>query len=239
MRRLDDIKAFYMLMDELADRLGSPRRLSSCSGKDNWPERGVYFFFEDGEYRTDSGEGLRVVRVGTHCVSKGSKTKLWKRLSQHRGTRSGGGNHRSSVFRLWVGDALGRINADLHTDSWLDGNASISSVKAAEYQLECKVSSYIGNMPFLWIAVDDESSKYSKRAYLERSAIALLSNYAKPARLDAPSKCWLGMRSSSEQVRMSGLWNSQHANAAYDKEFLKELEHNVLRTAGATGFEGG
>ena len=31
-----------------------------------WPQRGVYFFMEDGEERSDSGSGLRIVRVGTH-----------------------------------------------------------------------------------------------------------------------------------------------------------------------------
>ncbi len=237
MSRLDDVKAFYRMMDELADRLGGPRRLSDCYGRDSWPERGVYFFFEDGELRTDSGDGLRVVRVGTHCVSKGSKTKLWKRLSQHRGTRNGGGNHRGSVFRLWVGDALNRMDPDMHADSWLDGGASVSSVKEAEYPLESKVSAYIGKMPFLWIAVDDHSSKDSKRAYIERNAIALLSNYAKLTQLDTPSKCWPGLHSSSEEVRMSGLWNSRHVDEAYDEEFLNELEHYILRTVCATGCE--
>jgi hypothetical protein len=33
-----------------------------------WLQRGVYFFMEGGEHRTDSGEGLRIVRVGTHAA---------------------------------------------------------------------------------------------------------------------------------------------------------------------------
>jgi len=34
-------------------------------------------------------------------------TTLWARLSQHRGSaKSGGGNHRCSIFRLLVGRAL-------------------------------------------------------------------------------------------------------------------------------------
>jgi hypothetical protein len=54
----------------------------------------VYFFREAGETRCDSGNGPRIVRVGTHALKAGSSTKLWTRLSQHRGKSAGGGNHR-------------------------------------------------------------------------------------------------------------------------------------------------
>ena len=39
-----------------------------------WPARGVYFFREAGESRSDTGEGLRVVRVGTHALKAGGST---------------------------------------------------------------------------------------------------------------------------------------------------------------------
>jgi hypothetical protein len=83
------------------------RTLNECSGRLSWPNRGVYFFFDPIQSRTDTGSGLRLIRVGTHALKAGSKTTLWKRLSQHKGTaKSGGGNHRGSIFRLLVGDAL-------------------------------------------------------------------------------------------------------------------------------------
>jgi hypothetical protein len=66
----------------------------------------VYFFFEPGEVRRDSGEDLRLVRVGTHGLAVGSKSTFRQRLGQHRGHGSGGGNHRGSIFRLLVGQAL-------------------------------------------------------------------------------------------------------------------------------------
>jgi hypothetical protein len=50
-----------------------------------WPARGVYFFREAGESRSDTGEGLRVVRVGTHALKAGGSTTLWSPLSTHRG----------------------------------------------------------------------------------------------------------------------------------------------------------
>ena len=62
---------------------------------------------EDGEIRSDSGTGPRIVRVGTHALTEGSGTKLWSRLSPHGGQpKSGGGNHRGSIFRLIVGTAI-------------------------------------------------------------------------------------------------------------------------------------
>jgi hypothetical protein len=85
MPRTSDIDAFYALLDALAARTGGPRRLAECSGRMAWPERGVYFFFEPGEIY---GNRPRVVRIGTHALTSTSRTTLWKRLSQHRGTTS-------------------------------------------------------------------------------------------------------------------------------------------------------
>jgi hypothetical protein len=105
--RSADLKRFYALLDQLEKLIGGCRKLSDCSGKMEWPQRGVYFFREIGEQRTDTGSGPRIVRVGAHALAPGSRTTLWKRLSQHKGvTRSGGGNHRGSIFRLIVGTAL-------------------------------------------------------------------------------------------------------------------------------------
>ena len=74
----------------LAKALGGPRSFDDYAGVE-WPKRGVYFFFERGEDRSDTGAGLRVVRVGTHALGAGSCTKLWTRLSQHRGQVGSGG----------------------------------------------------------------------------------------------------------------------------------------------------
>jgi hypothetical protein len=106
-RRLNDLIRFYSILDCLDRGIGGRRRLASCDGRSGWPKRGVYFFMEADEGRTDSGEGLRVVRVGTHALISSSQTTLWNRLSQHKGRKaSGGGNHRGSIFRLLVGSTL-------------------------------------------------------------------------------------------------------------------------------------
>ncbi|MBC7084042.1 MAG: hypothetical protein H5T95_11245 [Firmicutes bacterium] len=113
MSRARDLDRFYEVLARLQSKLGGCRCLGACGGRGGdgwrWPLQGVYFFFEPGEMRED-GRTPRVVRVGTHAVSEGSKTTLWQRLSRHkgheRGKYAGGGNHRGSVFRLHVGAAL-------------------------------------------------------------------------------------------------------------------------------------
>ncbi len=78
MNRLADLGQFYDLLAHLEKKLGGKRCLAECRGRADWPRRGVYFFFENGEHRSKSGDGMRVVRVGTHALKAGSKSKLWK-----------------------------------------------------------------------------------------------------------------------------------------------------------------
>ena len=225
MTRLSRIQRFYQVMDTLRENCGGYRYLRDCSGRLGWPARGVYFFFEPGETRTDSGGGGRVVRVGTHAVSAGSKTTLWHRLSQHRGTESGGGNHRGSVFRQIVGMALGATDGDLALATWGQGQSAPRSTREAEGEVEAAVSRRIGEMPFLWIGIDDEASKHSDRDYIEKNTIGLLSNAAAPEgmQIDPPSSDWLGNRCPRVEMRLSGLWNSKHVYRPYEPEFLDRL----------------
>jgi hypothetical protein len=217
---------FYATLVRLEQSIGGERKLADCSGQIQWPQRGVYFFREEGESRTDTGHGPRIVRVGTHALKAGSSTKLWTRLSQHRGkSKSGGGNHRGSIFRLIVGAALMvRDGRDIPT--WGRGNMATRNIVVAEDTFEREVSTVIGRMPFLWLRVDDDPGPLSRRGFIERNAIALLSNYGKPP-LDPPSAQWLGRRSDRERVRDSGLWNSNHVHESYDPAFLDELEKLV------------
>jgi hypothetical protein len=227
--RHEHLIRFYSLLDRLEKNIGGARTLAACSGRLDWPERGVYFFRESGECRTQTGVGPRIVRVGTHGLKTGSATKLWTRLSQHKGQPStGGGNHRGSIFRLIVGAALiGRDRREFPT--WGDGNAAKSDVRNGERPLECEVSTVIGSMPFLWLSLEDEAGPESRRGYIERNSIALLSNYNKPP-LDLPSHDWLGRHCDRERVRNSGLWNSNHVDESNDPAFLDELEWLVSAT---------
>ncbi len=226
--RLADLRHFYALLDIQSERLGGPRSLGTTNARLSWPQRGVYFFLEAGEQRSDSGSGLRVVRVGTHALLPGAQTTLWRRLAQHRGVvRHGGGNHRASIFRLLIGTAL-MEREGTRVPSW--GRAGeVPPDRVAEHALEQRVSAVIGAMPVVWIAVDDSPGPASLRADLERNAIALLSNAIQPP-LDAPSANWLGHFCDRALVRRSGLWNSNHVEDAYDPGFLDRLEHCIDRT---------
>lgn len=105
--RREHLIRFYSILDRLDHKLGGAHTLAGCSGRMIWPQRGLYFFREPGESRSDTGEGPRIVRVGTHALKTGSGTNLWTRLGQHKGQLiTGGGNHRGSIFRLIVGAAL-------------------------------------------------------------------------------------------------------------------------------------
>lgn len=198
-----------------------------------WPERGVYFFFQDGELRED-GRTPRVVRVGTHGVSSRSKTTLWNRLSQHRGSvRSGGGDHRGSIFRLHVGIAMLRQQPDEFLaagTTWGRGNSADRATRVAEELLESAVSRFIGDMPFLWVEIDDEPGPQSQRQVVESNLIALLSNANKPP-LDPPSSTWLGHHSDRPAIRDSGLWNVNHVYEPHRPAGLDLLEYHISSTA--------
>lgn len=236
MTRLEDIQRFYALLNDLERRVGGYQKLRDCDGRMAWPARGIYFFFESGEQRTESGSGPRVVRVGTHALKAGSGTSLWNRLSQHRGTvKTGGGNHRGSIFRLVVGKALIEREG-WNCKSWGVGNQPRQAAErlgipkedllAMELPVEQGVSEYIGNMPFLWLDVADGPSPESLRGYLERNTIALLSNYSCTP-IDQATGSWLGHYSDRERVRRSGLWNNNHVDEEYDPRFLDVLEEMI------------
>ncbi len=230
--RLEDVKRFYEILGKLERRVGERRILAECSRSSGWPTRGVYFFMENGEDRSESGDGLRIVRVGTHSVKTGgSKTSLWNRLSQHKGSTSGLGNHRGSVFRLLVGRAL--INKEsIKCETW--ESKTTPSPRGVEQGVEIRVSETIGRMPFLWLEVDDAydiEAGAKLRSYIESNTITLLSNFCtNKLKNDAPSAGWLGYHCTdtkgnlNKRVRESGLWNQDHVDSdRYCPEFLDRL----------------
>lgn len=239
MTRWDDLDRFYSLLGDLEQRVGGARKLKNCTGYMDWPDRGVYFFFEPGETRA-STDRARVTRVGTHAVSEGSSTSLWDRLKQHYGTGSGssnhphGGAHRGSVYRKRVGEAIIEKH-ELQDDypdwdkRWSSINRERSVVRDEEYILERRVSTYIREQPFLWVNLDDKPSADSNRATLEQNAIALLSNFGKRP-IDQRGDEWLGRYSQSREIRESGLWNVNHVEENYEEEFLELLEQALNNT---------
>jgi len=224
--RRTNLDRFYGALAELEVACGGKRRLADCDAHTGWPRRGIYFFFEDGEFRQD-GATPRVVRVGTHGL-RPSKSTLWSRLAQHRGSISGahpgGGNHRGSIFRLHVGTALlakGNWPDDIR-QTWGRGSSADQSTMHAEYPLELEVSSHIGAMPFLWFAVDDEPTKDSMRGVIERGSIGLLSNLDRE-HVDPSSSGWLGRKADRSTIRQAGMWNVNHVGEPVQVDWIDQL----------------
>lgn len=230
MSRRSDLERFYALLGDLEETIGGKRTLGNCDGRMNWPDRGVYFFFHPAESR-DSTDQLRLTRIGTHAVSAGSQTALWNRLRNHRGSKrgsyEGGGNHRGSVFRKRIGEALIEREG-LHEEypEWGAGSTADRGLRLEELEMERRVSKYIRDLPFLWVGVADEPGSESDRAVIERNAIALVSNFGKAA-IDARAETWLGQHSQAEKIRDSGLWNIDHVAESYDPAFLDALENYI------------
>jgi hypothetical protein len=208
------ISDFYGFIDRLRQKAGGPYVLKDINSS-SAPKRGVYFFFEDGEFRAD-GVSPRVVRVGTHGLHNGSKSTLYGRLVNHRGTRSGSGNHRGSVFRLHIGKALIKRNA-IDCPTWARNSSVPNEITLLEKSLEQQVSDYIGRMKVLLLNIPDEPGPQSLRGFVERNSIGLLSGN-EPA-----SKHWLGLDTVNPAIINSHLWNVNHTDYKPDINFLECL----------------
>ncbi|MCH8313564.1 MAG: hypothetical protein IID17_11325 [Nitrospinae bacterium] len=107
-------------------------------------------------------------------------------------------------------------------ETWGVGASADRSTRERENPLEAKVSAQIGAMSIVWLKIDDAPGQGSKRGFIERNSIAMLSNWQRPM-IDPPSEGWLGGYSSRERVQHSGLWNNRHVDERYDADFLKTL----------------
>jgi hypothetical protein len=223
--RFDEL--MYRLMTGADQGLPLARLLESG----RLPERGVYFFLNP----TTSSERAQwhICRVGTHAVSLGSKSTLRARLRAHLGTRSGSGNHRGSIFRLHVGNALLRRD-QREIATWGIGSVAPPALRTSEVLREAEalheqqVSNYVGQLPVLWVAVPDEASPASERSIIERNAIALLSRDAQSNTV--PPDGWLGEHSPRREIRESRLWNLNYVDENYDPSFLAVFERAVAYT---------
>ncbi|ELZ20847.1 hypothetical protein C475_19648 [Halosimplex carlsbadense 2-9-1] len=125
-----------------------------------------------------------------------------------------------------------RERDDLHDvyPEWGEGSSAEREIRLKETGLERRVTEYIGDLPFLWLDVDDEPSPESDRAYIERNALALVSNYRTDP-IDQRAGDWLGMHSPVPAIRRSGLWNINHVDESYDPVFLDRFEERIAETA--------
>lgn len=226
MDRIQELGDFYKILEKAERKIGGKKFLQDCNGRMPWPKQGIYFFFEDCEFREDM-KAMRVTRVGTHAVSRNSKSTLWQRLRSHRGSKNLRGNHRTSVFRQLIGDSINNRD-DLNVPSWNLSDITLEE-RNQEIELEKKVGVYLGNMPFIYIQAEDRAGIESIRCYIEKNSISLLSNYDRNP-IDASSERWLGKYCFSEKVKKSGLWNQNHVESdQWDNRLLEKLNNLVAK----------
>ena len=207
--RLQDLEVMYQLLGVLRQRnaIFPLRNLPQI----DLPKRGVYLFLDPLE-RSFCNDEPRIVRVGTHAVSQGSKSTLRTRLRNHLGQANGYGNHRGSIFRLHVGAAvLARDYESL--PSWGRDQDAPKAIRNQEENHEQYVSNYLAGLEVAVIPIEDDASKKSLRAHVERQLISLLTeNYQL---IDRAGKDWLGKHSPTPSIERSGLWNIQYVGGSY------------------------
>ena len=215
--RIADTDRFYKLMNRLEGRVGGPHLLMDFSPVVSPGDKGVYFVFENGEYRANY-DALRVVRVGTHGLTARSRSTIWTRLFEHIMFNG------RSVFRDHVNAAL--------------LNRAGLSRKDIDHRHSTCITEHIGDMPFLWVRIDGDDG-HNMRSKVEKNAIALLSNY-RGAAVDHPSPSWLGrnrvnpkaFNRNHEKLAKSGLWNIDFvARKDYDPSFLCDLATAIENTS--------
>lgn len=190
--------------------------------------RGVYFFFEPGEFRTNSPEP-RIVRVGSH---QSDKSTVESRIAREHAQDWG-----RSVFRRHIGSALiRRGDFDLGAnaadrDAWAvrwygqvnnwPAHTDPARLHPRLHALQPKVTDRIRSMSVIWVPVAERAA----RLELERQCIRLLSNFRRAGNpFDRPSDTWLGHFALSPKVRASGLWNHQHVAKEHEPGFLSSFE---------------
>ncbi len=223
--RLNHYGKFYDLLMQLQNLPQQMIPFHELNSK-QLSKAGVYFFFDRNEStRFYSQETLRVVRIGTHGVSGGSKSLLWQRLRTHRGNDDGTGSHRSSIFRLHVGNAI-LASQNRSISSWGIGDNASKDIRTSERELEIEVSRYLGDLLVAHLPIVDAASADSDRSYIEKNSISLLTEGGP---IDAQSTRWLGNFSSVRQIKNSGLWNVNYVGDGYDPHFLTVFEQLIER----------
>ena len=163
-------------------------------------KNGIYILFEQGEI----AHGVdRITRVGSHR----SDDCLLMRLNEHFINE----NKDRSIFRKNIGRAILNKSHDPYLSTWeLDLTSRKSRERYAyridhhrQAQIESEVT-VIMRSKFSFCVIPVEGKENRKR--YESRLIATVAQCTQCR----PSKNWLGLYSTKEKIRSSGLWNYQH-----------------------------
>ena len=200
---------------------------------DQLPEKGIYFFYEDGEVWGHGGDKPRIVRIGTHKNGNLRSRikehylldKSWMNFNENKPKPSD-----RSIFRKNIGRALLNKDMDGYLQIW-----NINFIRSRNKELfgskrniekEKRVEEMITRIirekfSFRFIVLD--SQKERKR--LERSLIGTVAQ----CKLCKPSANWLGNYSPIQKIRESGLWLVHYLKANPINENDKEVILNAIR----------
>ncbi len=173
------------------------------------PENGIYILFEKGEL---GHGGNRIVRIGTHT----GVNQLRSRLRQHFLTL----NKDRSIFRKNIGRCFLNRRKDPYLEVWeLDmttksarDTSSHLLDKIKQTAIEKEISEYMRKNFFFCVL---EVKEKDERLALESKIISTVSHCPDCS----PSSSWLGLFSTKEKIRASGLWL---VNELYKEPLTKE-----------------
>jgi len=160
---------------------------------------GLYFFYQKGETSIHALNG-RIVRIGNHPRSQNG---LKRRLTMHYS-----GNKNSSVFRKHLGGAILRKTDPNHpclAPGPGQGHWEKQHMHTCERcnLIETEVSKLLrSDFWFRCIEIKDQNLRNT----LEKKLVATISLCP----TCKPSDAWRGKFAYSENVRNSGLWNSDY-----------------------------
>jgi len=160
---------------------------------------GLYFFYQKGETSMHAPNG-RIVRIGNHPRSQNG---LKRRLTMHYS-----GNKNSSIFRKHLGGAILRKTDPNHpclAPAPGQGHWEKENMPTCQKckPIETEVKKLLRNdFRFRCIEIKDQNLRNT----LEKKLVATVSLCP----ICKPTKNWLGKFAYSENVRNSGLWNSDY-----------------------------
>lgn len=184
----------------------------------NIPTNGIYILFELGE---KAHGGDRIVRIGTHT----GHNQLKSRIKQHFINE----NKDRSIFRKNIGRVLLNKQKDPYIEVWeLDLTTKESKEKYGnlidekkQKNMEKHITKHIQkNFNFVVFPIE----KKEKRLWFESKIISTVSL----CKNCHSSKNWIGLHSTKEKIRESGLWLvNELYKTPLSKEDLKMLEKTI------------
>jgi len=200
------------------------------------PERGIYFFYEDGE-KSDDGNGLmpRIVRVGTH-----KKDNFRSRISEHFLINESKMNFSQyqpkpsdrSIFRKNIGQTILNGANSSYLELWeTDFTTRANRIERGAkriMELEKKVEKQITKIirerfSLRYIQFDNYKALIGSQG-MELKLIGTIAG----CNICTPSITWLGRYCPTKAINSGKLWLSQGLNSAAINNDDKNILNSII-----------